>query len=867
MRARAIIATWIIISSLFIPAHAAIALDSPHADESNNVAMSNYQLSESSQNDSEGGPLPPGGSLLPAESGEPSSFSGSNKGSSTNLGSSVEESSDTHSGSNSTAEESGDASGVEESNANDQSDSSHGSDNSSLGTTDTVDKGGTESDGDSSLEYGSDNSSNESPVPSSPVANSAPQMTTSETVSNNVAPQDESLLSTSSAISDRAPNTTNFVDVDSSTPHASDIEWIINQGISQGFIEADFDPYGKVTRCDMAAFLRRAAAEVGIQEASTWTPSNEDWHRFSDVNASTSHAEDILWLAYVQISTGFSDGTFRPYSSIARCDMAAFLRRFAAYIGIQDATTYVPDSSDWNTFSDVSQSTPHASDVLWLANTGISNGFSDGTFRPTQTVARCDTAAFLTRIIIKSGRSDAASWNPTAQDWTFFDDVSSSTPHAREILWLAHAEISTGYVTQSFQPLSNIARSDMAAFLRRLAVTMNVSDAATWTPAQSDWKRFSDVSSSIAHAEDILWLAHTGISTGFNDGTFRPYSSVTRCDMAAFLRRVAKLAGDQGANSWSTSSSYSWMNYTDVNSSTPHRDDIMWLTYAGISLGYSDNTFRPYASAARCDMAAFLHRLDAGQDNGGSNSTGWIVQGSNRFYVDPMTGTKAKGWQTLGGRQYYFSTSDGSMYHSGDKTIDGVLRPFASNGVCLKTGYQVSWKGLHLSAENVRLPSYTNGSSWNYVHPCNISAGATRAQCIETFINVAYEYMRAGTRWVDNNCGRPGTTVDCTGLIMEGLYACGMDLTGAAGGDYNPYSKYYWNHSFANTWRTNQTFQPVSLSEIERGDIIYWDGHAAIYLGNGQIIESTGASRSNVRIASLYTHNIPILGAARPFTK
>ena len=249
----------------------------------------------------------------------------------------------------------------------------------------------------------------------------------------------------------------------------------------------------------------------------------------------------------------------------------------------------------------------------------------------------------------------------------------------------------------------------------------------------------------------------------------------------------------------------------------------------------------------------------------GTPDGGWKNIGSFRYYFDPSSGAMRKdGWFTYDGKTYYLDKTSGVMA-TGDKWIDGVLRPFASNGVCLKTGYQVSWKGLHLAAENVKLPSYTNGSKWNYAHSCTISANATREQCIEAFIAVAYEYMNAGTRWVDNNCGRPGTTVDCSGLVMEGLYAAGMDLTGVAGGDFNPYSKYYWNHSFANTWRENQTFQPVSRSELERGDLVYWDGHVAIYLGNGQIIESTSVA-SNVRVRSLYAENL-ILGYARPFTK
>ena len=273
-----------------------------------------------------------------------------------------------------------------------------------------------------------------------------------------------------------------------------------------------------------------------------------------------------------------------------------------------------------------------------------------------------------------------------------------------------------------------------------------------------------------------------------------------------------------------------------------------------------------------------------GADGALVTSAGWQSYGGRKYYVG-ADGDLVRWKQKIGGKTYYFDSqcrmhtgwlkwndgsgtsyfgSDGAMY-TGSHTIDGYPRTFTSDGICLKSGYQVKWKGLELSTKKVVLPSYAQGSYWSYVHPVTISADATRAECIEAFIDVAYEYMAAGTRWVDNQCSRPGTTIDCTGLVMEGLYACGMDLTGAAGGDYNPYTKYYKNHHFANTWRKNQTFQPVSLSKIERGDIIYYEGHVAIYLGNGKIIESHPVA-SNVHICSMYRPGT-ILGVARPFTK
>ena len=50
--------------------------------------------------------------------------------------------------------------------------------------------------------------------------------------------------------------------------------------------------------------------------------------------------------------------------------------------------------------------------------------------------------------------------------------------------------------------------------------------------------RFLDVDPSAPHAEDIWWLAAMGISTGYEDGTYRGSEPVARQDLAAFLNRL-----------------------------------------------------------------------------------------------------------------------------------------------------------------------------------------------------------------------------------------------------------------------------------------------------------------------------------------
>lgn len=200
-----------------------------------------------------------------------------------------------------------------------------------------------------------------------------------------------------------------------------------------------------------------------------------------------------------------------------------------------------------------------------------------------------------------------AKWVPWgyATDPYGFYDVFDDTPHYLDIWWAAYAGISEGfrelYARLYFRPYAIVARADMAAFLYRLA----------GEPAfdESSAPQFTDVDASTPHRRAILWLASTGISKGWNNGngtfSFRPYANVVRADMAAFLYR---LAGEPAFDESSVP------GFADVNASTPHRRAILWLASSGVSKGWDEpngtKTFRPYLEVARCDMAAFLHRME-----------------------------------------------------------------------------------------------------------------------------------------------------------------------------------------------------------------------------------------------------------------
>lgn len=191
--------------------------------------------------------------------------------------------------------------------------------------------------------------------------------------------------------------------------------------------------------------------------------------------------------------------------------------------------------------------------------------------------------------------------------WPFLD-VYAGTSHSSDISWLYDSGVTKGWPRSDgqteFRPYQNVKRQDMAAFLYRLA------GSPEFEPSDADKAYFRDVAPSTDHSKEIYWCASVGISKGWteSDGshTFRGMQNVKRCDMAAFLMRLADyMGGDTCGKAINP--------FLDVDQGTFHRDEILWLYLQGITEGWSmqngTREFRPYETVKRCDMAAFLHRL------------------------------------------------------------------------------------------------------------------------------------------------------------------------------------------------------------------------------------------------------------------
>lgn len=185
------------------------------------------------------------------------------------------------------------------------------------------------------------------------------------------------LLAATAVVADSADAAGVFSDT-AGNPHEAMIEAIAADGITGG-CTADgtrFCPGNPVSRAQMASFIVRALA---------LPPGSGD--HFSD-DTGSPHEPSINRLYEEGITTGFSDGTYRPGGHVSREQMASFLTR-----------AFGLEPIEGDVFVDVSGD--HEPNVNAVAEEGITRGCdSTGTyFCPGNPVQRDQMASFLGRAL------------------------------------------------------------------------------------------------------------------------------------------------------------------------------------------------------------------------------------------------------------------------------------------------------------------------------------------------------------------------------------------------------------------------------------------------------------------------------------
>ncbi|HVM25194.1 MAG TPA: D-alanyl-D-alanine carboxypeptidase family protein [Candidatus Limnocylindrales bacterium] len=189
----------------------------------------------------------------------------------------------------------------------------------------------------------------------------------------------------------------------------------------------------------------------------------------------------------------------------------------AVALGAGSALALDPAPAHAATFSDIADSKFRA-DIEWLAAAGLTKGCGDGKYCPDAVVTRGQMATFLVRMF---GYTAQPSSDP------FSDD--NGTLHEPRINILYASGITSGCAPSRFCPNAAVSRGQMATFLSR-ALGLRFG-------AGNDY--FAD-DDGTKHEINLDRLFFAGVTRGCGSGDrVCPNGSVTRGQMAAFLRRAA----------------------------------------------------------------------------------------------------------------------------------------------------------------------------------------------------------------------------------------------------------------------------------------------------------------------------------------
>lgn len=150
-----------------------------------------------------------------------------------------------------------------------------------------------------------------------------------------------------------------------------------------GYTDGTFGPERNMTRAEVTTMFARLLTEQ-IEADKTYS------NTFSDVPKGYWAANYIGYMQQFGIITGYSDGNFRPDAPVTRAEFAAIASRFEKL------------TEGSKSFTDVSDTYWAARYINFAATRGWVTGYSDGTFKPENTITRAEVAAVTCRLLERS---------------------------------------------------------------------------------------------------------------------------------------------------------------------------------------------------------------------------------------------------------------------------------------------------------------------------------------------------------------------------------------------------------------------------------------------------------------------------------
>lgn len=174
-----------------------------------------------------------------------------------------------------------------------------------------------------------------------------------------------------------------------------------------------------------------------------------------------------------------------------------------------------------------------------------------------------------------------------------FTDVPQSHWANEVVEYVYETGLMSGMEPTAFYPDYPTSRGMVVTILYRL-------DGATSQAAVP----FADVTAGAWYYEAVGWAAANGIVEGYEDGTFRPTTNVTREQLAVILYRYADSKG------YDVTDQADLSGYTDAGSISSYANDAMaWAVGVGLISGLTPTTLSPKETATRAQTAAIFARF------------------------------------------------------------------------------------------------------------------------------------------------------------------------------------------------------------------------------------------------------------------
>ena len=172
-----------------------------------------------------------------------------------------------------------------------------------------------------------------------------------------------------------------------------------------GYTGGTFGPERDMTRAEVTTMFARLLTEQ-IEADKTYS------NTFTDVPKGYWAANYIGYMQQFGIITGYSDGSFRPDAPVTRAEFAAIASRFEKLTEGSKSFADVPDTY-WA-----------ARYINFAATRGWVTGYSDGTFKPENTITRAEVAAVTCRLLERS--ADQSYIRSHLNELRTFSDVTES---------------------------------------------------------------------------------------------------------------------------------------------------------------------------------------------------------------------------------------------------------------------------------------------------------------------------------------------------------------------------------------------------------------------------------------------------------